>query len=138
MMPLDAKPPAKLSRRAMMERILSHADNSHPITPDWLRSIQVFTGETSDGKPTSEHEATIRCEDVRKAVELTESYGDAWEEVTVIGHNIETGETYIEVYGGDKAFSVKSQEVIALPRVTTRLEFRLLLLSLKAWGYNGE
>lgn len=124
--------------KEMLERILSHTDNHEPITADWLLSIDIPRGD-GDGILIEEHEICIQCVDTRNNKQLDSSYGDEWEESTSLGYNVGTQEAYIETWGsGKEKFSIESQEIITLPPISTRLEFRLLLLAHRAWGYRGE
>lgn len=115
-----------------MERILAHADNGKPITREWLDSIGVFGGVREISGPY-EREAVFMVTEGEKGNEtvfrneLPEIIDGV--EVTVIGINLTNMRPYIETW---------EEEVIILPPISTRLEFRLLLLSLKAWGYIGD
>jgi hypothetical protein len=111
-------------------KALSHPDNGEPITADWLNSIGVYGGDRDELGPT-EHESIIMVTKGEKGAdtEFLTDYLMPDTEVTAIGLNLESMRTYIETW---------DQEVIILLPIATRLEFRLLLLSLKAWGYRGE
>lgn len=123
----------------LVQQILRHTDNHLDITAEWLESVGAYTGdETTD---RVEYEVTIQAVDTRSNTQLHETHGYEWEETTVLGYNINTKDVYIEVYGdtgGGKPFATDTIDCIVLPPIQTRLEFRLLLLAHKAWGYNGQ
>lgn len=114
-------------------RILDNSDNLEPITAEWLQSIEVH----NDGEKGVEHTATLQVIDSRTNAVVESSYGEEWEVVVCLGYNVETGECFIEEYGGNRAFSTDTQEVIIFQNVKTRLQFRLLLAAHGAWGYRG-
>lgn len=110
-------------------RVLSHTDNAEPINADWLESIWIFHSKRGDSG-LNEFEAIVM---VTQGGEQKHSYD--WNEpprgseVTVIGINLDSMRPFIGTWG---------QDIISLPPIATRLEFRLLLVSLKAWGYTGK
>ena len=119
----------------IIRRILNHTDNYEPITKEWLMIVTMLPGDETS---PPEHETTIQCVDTRTNTQLHADNGEEWEEVTVLGYNLETRELYIECYGGPIPMSTQTQDLITLPPISTRLELRLLLLAHKAWGYRGE
>lgn len=111
-----------------ISKILAHLDNDLPPTAEWFQSVGMLPGERHSLGP-DEYEITLQVIDTRDNRLCTSSYGEDWEEVIYLGYNLDDGSLYIEC---------PDNEVTILKGYTTRLEIRLLLASLKAWGYRGE
>lgn len=116
-------------------RVLSHTDNAEPINADWLESIWIFHSKRGDSGPNEFEAIVMVTQDGEQGYNTVFRHSYDWNEpprgseVTVIGINLDTMRPFIETV---------NQEVIILPPIATRLEFRLLLVSLKAWGYTGK
>lgn len=124
-----------MTQAEMALRALSHTDNAEPITGDWLESIWFPRSKRTDSGD-NEYEAIIMVTEngeqgketvFRKFHSPDDTSRGA--EVTVFGINLDNMRPFLETWG---------HEVIILPPIATRLEFRLLLVSLKAWGYTGR
>lgn len=109
-------------------KALAHPDNHLPPDAEWLKSVGMLPGERHSLGP-NEYETTIQVVDTRTNRLCHTMYGEDWEEVVHLGYNLDDGCVYLET---------PDEEVIILKGYSTRLEIRLLLASLKAWGYRGE
>lgn len=111
-------------------KALAHPDNHLPPDAEWLKSVGMgLATEYRACMGNQEYETTIQVIDTRTNRLCTTSYGEDWEEVVYLGYELKEQEVYLET---------PDEEVIILRGYTTRLEIRMLLCSLKAWGYRGE